>query len=156
MIQIKLAGINGAGRFALVSPEDASLVSRYSWYYRDGYAIAMVNNREVRMHRMIMNETNPDVIIDHQDRNRLNNCRNNLRRFNFLQNANNREDNYRLTCFGEEKTIAEWSRDERCLVSYEVLRGRLRNGYEAWASILAPDKSFLDRCFDGEIAPVLE
>lgn len=138
MIQIKLAGINGAGRFALVSPEDASLVSRYSWYYRDGYAIASVNNKEVRMHRMIMNETDPEVIIDHRDRNRLNNQRDNLRRFNFLQNANNRGDNYHLECFGETKTIAEWSRDERCCVSYEILRGRLRNGHEVWASILAP------------------
>lgn len=126
------------GDFAFVDPVDYPLVSRYKWRYVDGYAVTKINKKEVRMHRLIMQETNPIVIIDHKDRNRLNNTRENLRRFNWVENSNNRKDNVRLECFGELKTIAEWSRDERCLVSYSVLRGRIYKGVPIWAAILAP------------------
>lgn len=125
-------------RFATVSPEDYPLVARYSWYYRDGYALAKINKKEIRMHRLIMGTTDPDIVVDHINRDRLDNRRENLRELTALENANNRVDNHEVSCFGEAKTIAEWSRDERCLVSYEILRGRLRRGCEVWAAILAP------------------
>lgn len=137
-MQVLLTGVNGAGRSAFVSPQDYSLVMRHSWYYKDGYALANINNHEVRMHRYIMDVRDPNLIVDHRDRNRLNNTRQNLRIFNPIQNANNRCDNVRLECFGETKTIAEWSRDPRCCVSYNILRGRIRQGVETWAAILAP------------------
>ena len=137
-MQIPLNGQNNH-KMATVSPEDYAFLMRYSWYYRDGYALSKVNGKEVRMHRLVMGVTNPDDIVDHINRNRLDNRRENLRVLNYLQNANNRSDNYFLTCFGEAKTVAEWSRDERCCVSYEILRSRLRNGVEAWAAILAPE-----------------
>lgn len=127
------------GMFAFVDPEDYTLVSRYRWRYEDGYAITKINKKEVRMHRLIMNETDPNIIIDHKDQNRLNNTRSNLRRFNWTQNANNRKDNVKIKCFGEEKTIAEWSRDPRCLVSYSILRCRIYKGVPVWAAILAPE-----------------
>jgi hypothetical protein len=89
---------------------------------------------------MVMQETDPDIIVDHKNRNRLDNRRSNLRRYNAIENANNREDNVRLSCFGEEKTIAEWGRDPRCCVRYNILRSRIYNGIPVWASILAPEK----------------
>lgn len=138
MLQIKLNGINGAGRFAMVSPADYASVACHSWYYREGYALAKINRTETRMHRFIMGISDPEVIVDHKDRNRLNNTRGNLRAFTLLQNANNRSNNVFIECFSESKTIAEWSRDERCVVSYEILRSRIRQGVEAWAAILAP------------------
>lgn len=138
MMQVLLNGVVGAGRHALVDPADFPLVARHSWHYKEGYAVAKVNGKEVRMHRFIMNETDPDIVIDHKNRNRLDNRRSNLRRFNLLENANNRCDNVKISCFGEEKTIAEWSRDSRCCVSYSVLRGRIYKGIEPWAAILAP------------------
>tara|TARA_R100000152_G_C6774559_1_gene202409 strand:+ start:1698 stop:2120 length:423 start_codon:yes stop_codon:yes gene_type:complete len=140
MLQIQLQGINGAGKHALVSAEDYSLVMRHSWYYKDGYALAKINKKEVRMHRYIMDVKDPDLIVDHKDRNRLNNTRENLRIMDYLQNANNRRDNVFIECFGESKTIAEWSRDQRCNVSYEVLRSRIYKGVETWAAILAPSE----------------
>jgi hypothetical protein len=136
MLQIPLNG-NGSGKFAIVDPVDFHELSRYSWHYKDGYAITKINRREVRMHRRIMNENDPTVIIDHIDRNRLNNTRSNLRRFTLVQNANNREDNVFINAFGESKTVAQWSRDPRCRVPYEMLRKRFENGMPAWAAILA-------------------
>lgn len=140
MMQIRINGIAGAGKYALVDVEDYPLLSKYSWYYREGYAVSKINDKETRMHRLVMRETDPEIVIDHKNRNRLDNRRSNLRRYNFLQNANNREDNVRVKCFGEEKTIAEWGRDPRCCVRYTVLRSRIYNGMPVWASILAPDK----------------
>lgn len=138
MLEIKLNGINGAGKYALVSPEDYPMVARHSWYYREGYALAKIDSKEIRMHRYIMDVHDPDLIVDHKDRNRLNNTRENLRIFNYIQNANNRSDNVFIECFGESKTIAEWSRDCRCLVNYDVIRSRIYKGVEPWAAILAP------------------
>ena len=140
MLQIKLNGINGAGKYALVSPEDYPMVARHSWYYRDGYALSKIGNKEIRMHRYIMDVRDPDLIVDHIDRNRLNNTRENLRVINYLENANNRSDNVFIECFGESKTIADWSRDPRCEVTYDALRARIRRGIETCAAILAPSE----------------
>lgn len=137
MLEIKLNGVNGAGKYAIVSPEDYPAVARHSWYYKEGYALAKINSKEVRMHRYIMDVKDPDLIVDHKDRNRLNNTRENLRVIDYLQNANNRTDNVFIECFGESKTIAEWSRDSRCVVGYDVLRSRINKGVEIWAAILA-------------------
>lgn len=137
-MQIKLVGIRGAGKYATVSPDDFPRASRHSWYYKEGYAVAKINRKEVRMHRFILGTTDPDIVVDHIDRNRLNNTRENLREFTLLQNANNRCDNVEFTCFGETKTIAQWSRDARCLVNYQVLRARIARGIPVWAAILAP------------------
>jgi len=138
MLQIKLNGLSGAGKYAEVSPEDYPRLMNHSWYYRDGYALAKINSKEIRMHRYIMDVNDPELIVDHKDRNRLNNTRENLRIINYLENANNRSDNVFIECFGESKTIAEWSRDPRCQVNYEVLRSRIYKGVEPWAAILAP------------------
>lgn len=40
-------------------------------------------------------------------------------------NANNTRNNTRVEAFGELKTIAEWSRDSRCVVSAQILRSRI-------------------------------
>ena len=141
MLEIRLNGVIGAGKFAKVDNKDYELVARHSWYYRDGYALTKINNKEVRMHRYILQITDPEIIVDHVNRNRLDNRRENLRPYTQIQNANNRSDNVRVEAFGEEKTIAEWARDERCSVSYNVLRKRIYDGFPVWASILAPQDS---------------
>jgi hypothetical protein len=138
MLEIKLNGIAGAGKFAKVDHEDYNLLINHSWHYKDGYALAKINNKEVRMHRYILQITDPQMVVDHINRDRLDNRRKNLRPYSLIENANNRSNNVYVEAFGEEKTIAEWSRDERCCVSYDVLRRRIYDGIPAWAAILAP------------------
>ena len=43
-----------------------------------------------------------------------------------VQNMNNKRNNVLITAFGETKTAAEWSRDERCAVSQDRLVWRFR------------------------------
>lgn len=135
---IALGGVVGAGLFAEIDDEDAPIVTRYSWSYRDGYAITKYydpvegRRRTLQMHRLVMREEDPFVIIDHEDRNRLNCKKGNLRRFTPKQNANNMATNRRVIAFGEEKTVAEWADDSRCKVSYSILIGRLRRWGETY------------------------
>lgn len=136
-MEIWLNGLIAYGKCAIVDPEDYDLLMRYSWYYRDGYALATIRDKEVRMHRFIMDETDPEIVIDHVNRNRLDNRKANLRRLTPLENANNRSDNLRIVAFGEEKTVAEWSRDPRCSTSYNVLRSRIYRGIPPEIAILA-------------------
>lgn len=143
MIQVPLSGLAGAGRFALIDNADFELVSRYTWHYRDGYALTKAiwkgKKREVRMHRLIADCDDSHVIIDHKNRNRLDNQRHNLRWYTPTQNANNRETSRHIIAFGERKTIGEWAADPRCGCSYNILRKRLDKFVEPELAILAAD-----------------
>lgn len=59
--------------------------------------------------------------------------------------ANNRSDNIRLTYNGEKKTIQQWSEDERCRVSYQVLYDRVqRLGWGIGKAMGMPTREFSD------------
>jgi hypothetical protein len=140
MLQIPLSGENGIGQFALVDSEDYPRLMRHSWYYRDGYALTKINKKEVRMHRLLLGVVDENIVVDHKDRNRLNNTKANLREFTPVQNANNRVDNRRLVAFGEEKTLAEWVEDPICRVRYSVLQKRIQKDLPFWMVLIANDE----------------
>lgn len=136
-LQIRLSGKEGRNKFAKVSKEDYPLLMRYSWNYRNGYAITKANGKEIRMHRLVLGVTDPEIIVDHKDRDRLNNQRDNLREFTPTQNANNRNSSRFIIAFGERKTIGEWVKDPRCGCNYNVLIKRLDNEIQPECAILA-------------------
>lgn len=83
------------GYFAQIDDEDFELVSRYSWYFNDGYALTYHKGKRIRMHRLIL-KTPKHSKTDHKDRNRLNNQKSNLRICTTQQNNRNitmRRDN---------------------------------------------------------------
>ena len=73
--------------------EDYDLIKDYCWWKNDeGYLITSLNdNKKIRMSRLIMNEHNPNIRIDHQNHNTMNNRKSNLRRATSSENAMNSE-----------------------------------------------------------------
>ncbi|WP_050508105.1 hypothetical protein [Pseudomonas syringae] len=55
-------------------------------------------------------------------------CPENCRFVTPMVNANNRGNNVLLSAFEEIKTMRDWSRDERCAVSYSTLKKRIKAG----------------------------
>lgn len=70
-----------------ISVEDKDLVSKHVWFSSKGYAY---NGSVGYLHRFIMGVEDPNVIVDHVDRNPLNNQRSNLRITTRKQNNRNR------------------------------------------------------------------
>lgn len=77
-----------------ISPKDADVASAYRWHVRGGYACTTVNGSNMFLHNIIMGSTSGTV--DHINRDRLDNRRENLRFASNFQNAANkaiRKDN---------------------------------------------------------------
>lgn len=93
------------GKFAMVDDEDFDELNKFKWSYyssrRKEYAIRNSytgkKHTTVRMHRQILNETNPEIFIDHEDGNGLNNQKLNLRRCSNKQNCANRRSHENVT-----------------------------------------------------------
>lgn len=94
------------GYWAVVDTDDPTKPWRYKWsaeVHKDGtvYAKRVFVNKQGKkewqyLHRFIFQEFDQKVLIDHRDRNGLNNRRSNLRRATKAQNAENstvRKDN---------------------------------------------------------------
>lgn len=62
-------------------------------------------------------------------------CPSNCRWVTPSVNCRNRRSNVFLTAFGEQKTIADWVDDPRCVVTYHVLFDRIR--HQGWAAEVA-------------------
>ena len=82
---VTLLGLDRSGRkgvqvgSACVDPQDVAMVSGYRWNSSaEGYAVSKANGRGVVMHRLILS-VSPELEVDHQDGDRLNNRRSNLR-----------------------------------------------------------------------------
>jgi len=56
------------------------------------------------------------------------------------QNVNTRS-NVKLTIDGETKTVSEWSRDERCVVSMFNIYKRLERGWNAKDAVFLPSRA---------------
>lgn len=83
------------GYLAKIDDSDFELVSRYRWYYNEGYAVTYHKGKRIRMHRLILG-TPQGCKTDHLNRDRLDNRRSNLRVCTTQQNNRNvglRKDN---------------------------------------------------------------
>lgn len=90
-----------AGLFALVDDEDVDLVSQFTWHRCEQHGLVYARGEiwsrgpRVRMHRLIM-RAEPGRMVDHRNRNGLDNRRENLRFCTYAENARNR----RMRCGG--------------------------------------------------------
>lgn len=101
-VLIPLGSRKYPGHVALVDPEDAERVRAYRWtYWRDqrGYEYAQRvvkkngKQRQILMHRFILDITDRHVLVDHEDHNGLNNRRSNIRVADHKRNQYNRGSN---------------------------------------------------------------
>ena len=88
------------GQYAIVDQDDYLWLSQYKWhatkkgnrYYASRFETVNGKRLHIYMHRQIMKlKLNADLIVDHIDRNPLNNCKSNLRLATKTQNNWNSE-----------------------------------------------------------------
>jgi hypothetical protein len=83
------------GKVAIVDDADYEYLSQFSWSYdNQGYAITALYRpkRMIRMHRMLMNPPR-ELQVDHINRNKLDNRKNNLRICSRAENRRNTPKN---------------------------------------------------------------
>lgn len=74
-----------------IDVDDVDKVKKYSWYENDeGYLISRINNKLVRMHRLIMDVKDKKMIVYHINHNTLDNRKVNLRIASRSQNNMNK------------------------------------------------------------------
>jgi predicted lipase len=88
MREIQITGAH-CGNSAKVSDEDYDRLSGLKWYLVKGYAQCTIKGKAFKMHRMIANAISGEI-IDHIDRDKLNNTRGNLRSVSHAINSQNR------------------------------------------------------------------
>jgi nucleoside-diphosphate-sugar epimerase len=83
-------------RISIIDQCNFSILNKYNWQIQKGraqtyYAITKHEGRTLRMHRMIMEITNPNIFIDHVNHNGLDNRTNNLRICTINENNRNKQ-----------------------------------------------------------------
>jgi hypothetical protein len=86
------------GYTTFVDDEDYGLACQFKWHAAvfqsgDVYAAARLTSGTVYMHRLLLGVTDPAIVVDHKDRDTLNNRRDNLRITTKKQNNENRGRN---------------------------------------------------------------
>ncbi|ARF11595.1 HNH endonuclease [Klosneuvirus KNV1] len=74
----------------LIDKDDYDKIKCYTWSINKGYVCAKQENKQIRLHRFIMNANDPETFIDHIDSNPFNNKKNNLRISNPQKNGQNK------------------------------------------------------------------
>lgn len=81
-------------KIALVDDGDFNYINQWKWYAENRgygfYARTMIGRKNFYMHRFILDVFEKNIIIDHKDRNPLNNQRDNIRIANTSQNLFNK------------------------------------------------------------------
>ncbi|MEN6334275.1 MAG: HNH endonuclease [Phycisphaerales bacterium] len=78
----------GDGYYAYVDAADHEWLGRYKWHMQGGYAVRYEKNKLIFMHRQIA-QPPKGMIVDHKNRNKLDNTRLNLRVCTHQENTQN-------------------------------------------------------------------
>ena len=82
--------ITKKGEEILIDADDFERVKKYSWCIsKTGYPVANINGKVIKLHRYLLKLNNPKIIVDHINRNTLDNRKSNLRICTALENSRN-------------------------------------------------------------------
>lgn len=74
----------------LIDKNDYEKISKHSWCIsKTGYAVSNIDHKVTKMHRYILGLSNPKIIVDHINHNKLDNRRKNLRLCSDFENSRN-------------------------------------------------------------------
>ena len=134
--------------------EDYDKIKNFYWENNHGYAVARIyeseNQKYIYMHRLILNAKNGEV-VDHINRNRLNNLKNNLRITDNFGNARNasiaKNNTSGITGVVFDKRYNQWI--AQITINYQNKRlGSFVNKEDAIRARLYAEKEYF-----GEFAP---
>lgn len=108
---------------AKVDDEDYPVLSRLNWYLSDGgYAITDCPVKHIKMHKLVTGPIPNHAVIDHIDRNKLNNQKSNLRVVSQSNNVRNSDRCENCQHFYYDTRRGKWTIDSRTLgVRYMVV-----------------------------------
>lgn len=157
MKKIKLNGLIGLGKFALVDDEDFVKLNIYSWCLSSqGYVVCVkylgringkTKNKCIRIHRLIVDA--PDnKEVDHINGNRLDNRKCNLRLSTHTENAYNRSvmPNNKIGLKGVSKHSSTWNLKRPWRATIVVNHHRKHLGFfsKQQKPIVQPLKNFME------------
>lgn len=123
------------GTEIFVDDEDYDYLVKYNWYihsYKSGNKYAETGNRGIKMHRMILDLNDKSILVDHKDRNGLNNQKENLRTATKSTNAMNKlangEVNYKGVCIQRQRQryFHKGSGEYRVANTSDKIRARIK------------------------------
>lgn len=87
------------GKVCVIDDVDYEWLSQHKWCYaNNGYAVSRIDGKTVCMHRLLLSVP-PKHYVDHIDRDKLNNCRSNLRSVTPTQSLMNQRARVGLSLF---------------------------------------------------------
>jgi hypothetical protein len=116
------------GKYAIVDPDDVQMLSQYDWHLleRKGscYAAAIVEGIILYMHRLVMNAPKGSI-VDHHNRESLDNRKANLRFATRSQNACNKKITKKGTSKYRGVSIEKKSNKWQAIIYYNRMRKHL-------------------------------
>jgi hypothetical protein len=113
---MKTIKLNNSEKTVKVDDEDYPVLSRLNWYISDGgYAITDSPVKHIKMHKLIIGPVPSRCVIDHINRNKLDNRKTNLRVVSCRENLinTNRIDNARHFYYDTRRNV--WVIDSKSL-----------------------------------------
>ena len=87
--------LQNVDKYVLIDTKDLELIDQCTWYGKTGkwdqYARGTIQGKEYKMHRIILNVTDPKIHVDHINGNTYDNRRSNLRLSNNMMNHANQK-----------------------------------------------------------------
>ncbi|AYV76846.1 MAG: HNH endonuclease [Barrevirus sp.] len=137
---VKLLLIYKDDKIAIIDKSEYNKIKFYKCHINvEGYVIIKVNNKQLQLHRFLMGATDPEIPVDHIDRDKLNNKLNNLRMSDSTRQCQNRDKCEGLT----SKYLGVSYNQDR-----QKWRGDVTVNYKTVFTCLLTDEDFCARSRD--------